>query len=72
MTITIDIPKAVEDCLHEEATRTGLSLREVVERTIAERFEKPVGKDIITRLVARIGKPGPQIDASREGIYADL
>lgn len=71
MTVTIELPAKTETLLQKEAEIAGISISDLLARIVSERFEATAQDDSIQALFARIARPAPEIDASREGVYAD-
>ena len=73
MTLTLELSPDQEQRLRERAARAGLDPVTYVQHLIDD---EPIGSDDINdsigRLMAKIGRPAPAIDLSREGIYADF
>ena len=71
MTIMLKIPEAAETGLQAAANRAGVTVNALLERVVVERFGAEEN-DEFAQLVARIGGPAPDVDVTREGIYADI
>jgi hypothetical protein len=71
MTVTINIPPTAEHRLQDEALRIGIAVPALLERLVTERFNDPPANESIQALFDRIARPAPDVDVSREVIYAD-
>ena len=49
MTLTIDIPRELEERLHEEAERRGVAAEELARTFLEERLLSPAGEPLWTR-----------------------
>jgi hypothetical protein len=72
MTVTITIPADAEKPLQDEAVRAGVSVPLLLEQVVAGRFSAHAQDNSLQELFDRIARPASDIDASREGIYADF
>lgn len=75
MTITIDVPRATEAALEAEAARMGLPVSKLVEQVVVEHYSedgRQAHKESTREFFSRIAQPGPEIDTSRDNIYADF
>jgi hypothetical protein len=72
MTVTINIPVTAERRLYDEAQRAGVAVPALLEQLVIERFNGPPAHESIQAFFDRIARPAPDVDVSREGIYADL
>lgn len=73
MTLTIELSQSEEERLSERAALAGLDLvtyiKSLIDATSSNANET---NDSLGRLIAKISKPAPVIDLTREGIYADF
>lgn len=78
MTVTIDIPKDVENPLRADLDRTGKPIEDLIQEIVAQHYAG-IGKEgmpirkpgRIQRLFDDIATPGYIVDLSREAVYAD-
>ena len=68
MTITIDISDATVRRLNDEAERAGVTVSDLLEQIVVERYEAP-GR--LQKLFDKWARPGHIDDLSRDAIYAD-
>lgn len=73
MSIVIDLPNSQEARLRTEAARVGISVSELVTRTIAERFPTPTEDDaqalaLIEQWLSQVPTEPDQIRAAEEDL----
>jgi hypothetical protein len=78
MTVTIDIPKDVENPLKADLDRTGKPVEDLIQEIVVQHYAGAGREGAATRQPGRIQRlfddiatPGYIVDLSREAIYAD-